>query len=190
MIAARSLSRRMLPIALGTTMVLGLTLMAGVGTVVAQDEEYPLAVTTDDLGTYLTGEDGKTLYYFTKDVFTGASVCAGGCLEAWPPYLLEADEQLTIDPAVTGVVGMVPSGDEQWVTYDGRPLYYFAQDEAAGDTNGQGLGNVWFVAMEDGSAPANPPAITLATGTSDLGTFLTGADGKTLYFSPTTPSRV
>jgi predicted lipoprotein with Yx(FWY)xxD motif len=189
MIAARSLPRRMLPIAFGTALVLSLSLVVGVGTGVAQDEEYPLAVATDDLGTYLTGQDGKTLYYFTKDVFTGVSACAGGCLEAWPAYLLGADDELTVDAAVTGVVGMVPSGDQQWVTYDGRPLYYFAQDEAAGDTTGQGLGNVWFVAMEDGSMPPNPPAITLATGTSDLGTFLTGAEGKTLYFftNDTTP---
>ena len=46
-------------------------------------------------------------------------------------------------------------------TYRGRPLYHFSGDEAAGDTNGQGVNEVWFVATEDGSLPANPPALTL-----------------------------
>jgi predicted lipoprotein with Yx(FWY)xxD motif len=32
------------------------------------------------------------------------------------------------------------------VTYNGAPLYYFAGDGKAGDTNGQGLNGVWFVA--------------------------------------------
>jgi alpha-glucoside transport system substrate-binding protein len=42
-------------------------------------------------------------------------------------------------------------------TYKGWPLYYFVNDQAAGDTLGQGVNNVWFVID-----PANfpPPAAT------------------------------
>jgi predicted lipoprotein with Yx(FWY)xxD motif len=32
------------------------------------------------------------------------------------------------------------------VSYNGMPLYYYAADSAAGDTKGQGVGGVWFVA--------------------------------------------
>jgi predicted lipoprotein with Yx(FWY)xxD motif len=32
------------------------------------------------------------------------------------------------------------------VAYDGAPLYYYAGDTAAGDTKGQGMGEVWFIA--------------------------------------------
>jgi predicted lipoprotein with Yx(FWY)xxD motif len=31
------------------------------------------------------------------------------------------------------------------VTLNGWPLYYFAGDSAAGDTNGQGVNDVWWV---------------------------------------------
>ena len=37
------------------------------------------------------------------------------------------------------------------VTYDGWPLYYFQGDEAAGDANGQGLNDVWWVVAPDGT---------------------------------------
>ena len=40
------------------------------------------------LGAYLAGEDGKTLYVFTKDT-GGKSVCNGDCAKSWPPFTLE-----------------------------------------------------------------------------------------------------
>jgi hypothetical protein len=38
------------------------------------------------------------------------------------------------------------------VTYDGWPLYYFAQDAAPGDVNGQGLNDKWYVVDPAGAA--------------------------------------
>jgi predicted lipoprotein with Yx(FWY)xxD motif len=32
------------------------------------------------------------------------------------------------------------------------PLYFFANDVAPGDTNGQGIGDVWYVVGPDGTA--------------------------------------
>jgi predicted lipoprotein with Yx(FWY)xxD motif len=186
MIATRSVSRARRGALVGSaTAALALALVGGAVGVSAQDgESYPLEVVTDELGSYLTGEDGKTLYYFTRDVTPGVSACYGGCAEAWPVYAIEEDEEITAGDGVTGVISRAPRTDgTMQVTYDGRPLYYFADDEAAGDTKGQGVFNVWFVAAENGSMPANPPQVTLATASSaDLGTFLTGADGKTLYY--------
>ena len=37
------------------------------------------------------------------------------------------------------------------VTIDGRPVYLFAQDTAAGDVNGQGVNDVWYAVAPDGS---------------------------------------
>jgi predicted lipoprotein with Yx(FWY)xxD motif len=38
------------------------------------------------------------------------------------------------------------------VTYNGLPLYYYVQDSAAGDANGQGVGGAWYVVNPAGEA--------------------------------------
>ncbi|MFN8623650.1 MAG: hypothetical protein U0869_23160 [Chloroflexota bacterium] len=149
----------------------------------AAGEAPSLAAQTDSLGTYLVDGKGMTLYYFTRDAFAGNSICYGPCAEAWPPLLVGDGQTVAVGDGVSGVVSSTERKDGTYqVTYDGRPLYLWAKDTAPGDTTGQGVGNVWFVATTDGSMPANPPGITLATATSDLGTFLTGKDGLTLYY--------
>jgi predicted lipoprotein with Yx(FWY)xxD motif len=47
---------------------------------------------------------------------------------------------------IGGTLGSVTRLDgNQQVTYDGKPLYYFVRDAAPGQTNGQGVCNVWYV---------------------------------------------
>jgi predicted lipoprotein with Yx(FWY)xxD motif len=113
------------------------------------------------LGAFLTGADGKALYILTKDS-VGASSCTGSCADAWPPFVLEPGATVTAGAGVTGSLGTItrPDGTEQ-VALDGQPLYYFAGDSAAGQTNGQGVNGVWFLAAPGGggvgaSAPATP----------------------------------
>jgi predicted lipoprotein with Yx(FWY)xxD motif len=111
-------------------------------------EDYPLAVATVSAGQTLTGEDGKTLYIFkmdTKD--SGKSVCNGDCATTWPPYVLEDGEEIKAEDGVTGTITMITRDDgAKQVAYNGWPLYYFKNDAAAGDANGQGLNDVWFIA--------------------------------------------
>ena len=38
------------------------------------------------------------------------------------------------------------------VTYGGDPLYYYGADKAAGDTNGEGLFNKWYLVGAYGNA--------------------------------------
>ncbi len=95
------------------------------------------------LGTYLTDTEGKTLYWFTKDV-TGKSECNGPCLKNWPVFYRE-----TVAPPA-GVkaddFATITRGDGQKQTaFRGYPLYYFAGDKAAGQATGQGVKNVWYV---------------------------------------------
>lgn len=101
-----------------------------------------------DLGEYLVGEDDLTLYIFTNDTKdAGTSVCNGDCATAWPPLLADAVEDVGLEDGVTGTVTIVTRDDgTSQVAYNGMPLYYFQGDTAAGQTNGQGLNDVWFVA--------------------------------------------
>jgi predicted lipoprotein with Yx(FWY)xxD motif len=128
-------------------------------------EEYEVKKATDaKLGDYLVGEDGKTLYVFTKDT-GGKSVCNDQCATNWPPFTLETGETVKAGDGVTGTFASVKRDDgKMQVTYDGAPIYYFAKDTKAGDLAGQGVGGVWFVAAVAGGpggasgAPASAAA--------------------------------
>jgi predicted lipoprotein with Yx(FWY)xxD motif len=107
-------------------------------------EDYPLKASAD--GTYLTGKDGMTLYIFQKDTKdAGKSVCNGQCATNWPPY--EADDTKEIEAeGATGTLSIVTRDDgSKQLAYNGWPLYYFAGDKAAGDTNGKAIAN-WALA--------------------------------------------
>jgi len=103
-------------------------------------------------GKFLTGEDGKTLYLFTPDT-TSASNCNGDCAATWPPFILEAGETVKGGEGVTGTFATIARQDgSMQVTYAGHPLYYYGADTAAGDTNGEGLFNKWYLVDASGSA--------------------------------------
>ena len=116
----------------------------------AAGETYKLAVVSGagDLGKYLTGEDGKTLYIFKNDtVGDGKSSCYDACATNWPPMILDDGEKAVAGAGASGTIATITRTDgKKQVTYNGAPLYYFAADAAAGDTKGQGLNGKWFVA--------------------------------------------
>jgi predicted lipoprotein with Yx(FWY)xxD motif len=109
------------------------------------------------LGTYLTGAGGMTIYIRTADP-AGGSSCTGGCASAWPPLTVEAGEQPLAGSDVTGTLATFARSDGSLqVTNNGRALYYYAADTKPGDTSGQGVGGVWFVAPVSGSGSAASP---------------------------------
>jgi len=89
----------------------------------------------------LTGENGMTLYTFDNDS-DGKSVCNGDCAVNWPPYL--AAEGATA-PGDGFAAIKRDDGTMQWAK-DGAPLYFWAADQAPGDTTGDGVGGVWHIA--------------------------------------------
>lgn len=106
------------------------------------------------LGTILTDGEGRTLYVFLNDQVGGASTCTDDCAASWPAFTTTGevetsgnDEDAT-DPSLIDTIAAADGALQ--VTYAGRPLYYFAGDQATGDTNGQGVGDVWFVVGTNG----------------------------------------
>ncbi len=99
-----------------------------------------------DLGDFLTSPTGRTLYTFANDE-AGVSNCTGDCATNWPPFTIAGNDRLAAPEGASGEFGTIAlENGTQQVTYNGMPLYFFAEDRAAGDVNGQGVGDVWFVA--------------------------------------------
>jgi predicted lipoprotein with Yx(FWY)xxD motif len=111
-----------------------------------------LAVTpTEKLGQVLVDGDGRTLYLFTKDT-KDTTNCYDKCEQAWPPLLTIGQPTLQ-DGTQAALLGTTQRKDgTMQVTYNGAPLYYYFKDHAAGDTTGQGVGDVWYVVTADGQA--------------------------------------
>ncbi len=110
-------------------------------------EVHEVGVASGADGDHLTGAGGRTLYVFGNDS-ANTSTCEAACTTTWPPFTIAADDQLKAGAGVTGKLTTFARSDgSMQVAYDGSPLYYYAADKAAGDTNGQGVGDVWFIAQ-------------------------------------------
>jgi predicted lipoprotein with Yx(FWY)xxD motif len=146
---------RVFALALLSLFVLAALAQEAVTVTVAESEEY---------GPYLTDAEGRALYLFineeaeadeatmTEGVRANAAPCREGCLNAWPPLLAEtvtAGEGVNAELLYTAEVE-----GQMMVVYNGWQLYYFAADEAPGDTNGQGRGgapNIWYLVSPEGN---------------------------------------
>jgi predicted lipoprotein with Yx(FWY)xxD motif len=168
--------------------------------------EPTISIATDaKLGKLLVGDNGMTLYIFTKDG-PNQSNCGPDCLSSWPPLLTQGSPKLGegVDASLVGSATL-PDGSKI-VTYNQMPLYYFVGDTKAGETKGQGAGNVWYVLSPEGKAVDNDkeseapaPAATTAPGEASLsvatdaklGKMLVGTNGMTLYaFGKDGPNQV
>ena len=128
-------------------------------------------------GNYLVDSRGNTLYLFTRDV-AGDSKCTGGCLNSWPIFY---QEQISISQGLlSSDFGTITRDDgKKQTTYNGWPLYYFSSDANPGDTRGEGVNKVWFIARPD---------YTVFIADKDNMKFIVDAKGNTLYnFTRDTP---
>jgi predicted lipoprotein with Yx(FWY)xxD motif len=115
----------------------------GVSTTPASGVELKTAATT--AGQVVVDKDGKSVYFFTKDVKdSGTSACKDACAAAWPAVTTTAKA-----PGVEGVSGTIgtitTAGGSKQITINGMPVYYYAKDKQAGDILGQGVNNVWYL---------------------------------------------
>lgn len=113
----------------------------------AADGETTVAVASSDLGDILVDGDGMTLYLFLPDE-QGEPTCTDDCADNWPPLQGPATGGEGVEADLLGTVEH-PSGTTQ-VAYNDWPLYHFAPDEQPGDTNGQGVGDNWYVVSPEG----------------------------------------
>ena len=149
---------------------------------IAAEPSLAVAVADTALGEILVDGDGNTLYLFTPDE-SGPSVCNGDCAAAWPPVLGEVAAGTGTDAALLGSAARDDGATQ--ATYNSWPLYYFARDATPGDTNGQGLNDVWYVITPTGEAIGASAALSVAVADSALGEIVVDGDGNTLYlFTP------
>jgi predicted lipoprotein with Yx(FWY)xxD motif len=125
-----------------------------------------ISVATDaKLGQILVDASGRTLYHFTKDAGTTIA-CTDTCATTWPPLLAPPDPLPATGPG-GGTLATVarPDGGTQ-VTYNGATLYTYSGDSKAGDTNGQGIGGLWFVVAPKAAAQSTATTAGAAGGTA------------------------
>ena len=112
---------------------------------------------SSSLGTFLVDANGRTLYLWDAD-HGSKSTCSGACAQAWPPLTTTATPKASgaVKASLLGTTKRADGSSE--VTYAGHPLYTFAGDTQAGQTNGQasnGFGAPWWVVTPAGKALQN-----------------------------------
>ena len=98
-----------------------------------------------------------------------------------PDVYAAANTRLPDELNDEGLLGTVERTDgTQQATYNDLPLSSFSGDQSAGDINGQGLGDVWWIVDASGT-PIQEQPTRLSLATTDLGDVLVDGDGMTLY---------
>jgi predicted lipoprotein with Yx(FWY)xxD motif len=118
-----------------------------------------------NLGSILVNARGHTLYLFAKDR-SGRSACSGSCARFWPPLISRA-KPTAGSGLRSALLGTTRRTDGRMqVTYNRHPLYTYALDKRAGQTNGEGSSNFgakWWAVSARGNAVMKPPATTTST---------------------------
>jgi len=157
MLSGRHLIRLIMLVAIASLALVACQPSAGGASSASSAGSVTVGTASSNLGTFLTGPNGKTLYTHAGDS-TNTSTCSGACLTAWPALTVASGQHPTAGSGVTGTLGTFSRSDGSLqVTYNGLPLYYWQGDTKAGDTTGQGV-NGFSVALVSGSASGTPAA--------------------------------
>jgi predicted lipoprotein with Yx(FWY)xxD motif len=112
-------------------------------------------VNVADVGTFgsaLVTGDGKPLYVFSLDT-GGTSACTGDCTSEWPPLASQGSPAAGEGVDATKLGTITRDDGTMQVTYNGHPLYTFADDTGSGDAGGQGMednGGTWHLISPEG----------------------------------------
>lgn len=112
-------------------------------------------VAQSTFGRILVDARGRSLYLFAQDKPRNISCTADylGCTDTWPPLLTSGKPRA--GPGVNArllstVRRTKPAGVQ--VTYNGHPLYFFADDRKPGDVKGQAFISQWYLISPKGTA--------------------------------------
>jgi predicted lipoprotein with Yx(FWY)xxD motif len=99
--------------------------------------------TIDGVGDVLVDSSGAALYTADQEM-DGKVRCTRSCADIWIPLAVSGSDEPTASDDVPGELGVVerPGGERQ-VSYDGQPLYSFADDTMAGEVTGDGLSDTF-----------------------------------------------
>ena len=126
-----------------------------------------LTVRKTAAGYVLATRTGQTIYWFSHDTQgSGTSTCTGSCLTAWPA--VTGTPAAAAGVQLAGKLGTItrPGGVVQ-ATYNGYPLYTYAQDMSAGDVSGNGVSGEWHIIT--GAVLTASPASAAAASARDTG---------------------
>lgn len=98
----------------------------------------------ETVGAFLVDGFGMSLYTYAKDD-ENSSNCLEGCATTWQPFFI-APPEVAKGLSLKDFGTITRSDNNEQTTYRGKPLYYFLKDRFPGDTFGQGVGDVWFLA--------------------------------------------
>lgn len=139
---------------LGIVLIVSLTLAVALAQEAVMRDAAGINLGTGEAGSFLTDAAGMSLYLYTPDA-QGPSTCYDACAQAWPPVIVASADALPTagEGVMADMFGTAERNDGTLqLTFNGWPLYYFANDVAAGDVNGQGLNDVWFLVSDAGEA--------------------------------------
>ena len=161
--------------------------IANANTEMAADAPTVKLVEDADFGSIIADANGVSLYFFTKDV-NGTNHCTGGCENVWPVFytetlIFEEGSNLSMDDFATITLS---DGMTKQSTYKGWPLYYYSPTadgtvEAAGETAGDGVNNVWYIAKPNYSLMIADAQLVGADDKNYLSDYTEG-EGVTKYF--------
>jgi predicted lipoprotein with Yx(FWY)xxD motif len=138
---------------------------ASSGSAAASERATVSVEAVDSVGDVLVDSKGAALYTADQEG-DGKVRCTDSCAEIWIPLTVPGDREPTGPDEVSDELGLAkrPGGERQ-LTFDGQPLYRFADDPAAGEVTGDGLSDTfdgrlfsWQVATpDDGSEGMGRP---------------------------------